>query len=82
MCLSALCFFLRWYHKLFKHMLREEEETGCFDFRPFAEGNVGQGHRDYSKQYSATTSKLMCSMLADTTPRAGANQWPALCQAS
>ena len=40
--------FLRWHHKLFKHMLRKEET--CFYFRPCAEEDLGQAHRDYSKQ--------------------------------
>ena len=44
-------FFLWWHDELFKHILREKEETGCFDFRLCAEGDLGQGHRDYSKQY-------------------------------
>ena len=42
--------FLWWHHKLFKHMLRKHEETGCFDFHPCA-AVTGQGHQDYSKQY-------------------------------
>ena len=33
-CLPALSFFLCWHHKLFKHMLREEEETKLFSFSP------------------------------------------------
>ena len=51
---------------------------------PCTEGDLGQGHRDYSQQYlwpplwnlSSTLSRL-----ADTTPRASATQWQALCKA-
>ena len=39
----SLKFFLWWHHKLFKHTLRKQEETECFDFRPCAEGDLGEG---------------------------------------
>ena len=32
-------------------MLCEHEETECLDFCSYAEGDLEQGHQDYSQQY-------------------------------